>query len=112
MRAQLDIHVSRSLILLWGSSFSAFPPFPSQSVPWRAQMLAAAARVRKPAPSLLAHRPSHVACKVLAFSASFAVVGAPPFLYTLDVSERGRSRVWRQGMPVRYEDFTAARVTG
>ena len=75
-------------------------------------MLAAAARVRKPAPSLLAHRPSHVACKVLAFSASFAVVGAPPFLYALDVSECGRSREWRQGMPVRYEDFTAARVTG
>ena len=63
-------------------------------------------------PQLVERPPSPVACIVLAFSASFAVVGAPPFLYTLDVSERGRSRVWRQGMPVRYEDFTAARVTG
>ena len=74
---------------------------------------ARSSRPREEAGPQLAERPpSHVACIVLAFSASFAVVGAPPFLYTLDVSECGRSREWRQGMPVRYEDFTAARVTG
>ena len=112
MRAQLDTHVYRSLTLLWGSSFSAFPPFPSLSVPWRAQELAAAAaRVRKPALSLLSARLPTCAYSQ-AFSASFAIVGAPPFLYTSDVSERGRSREWRQGIPVRYEDVTAARVTG